>query len=63
MRQIRSIPADRIDEFFCLVRVILSVSEIRTVVVTKPVSLHLDIVKRILQVDFSVDKGSFFKKI
>ncbi|EJW88782.1 hypothetical protein WUBG_00304 [Wuchereria bancrofti] len=48
MRKIRNVSADNIDEYFCLMRTLLTTSEINNVLVSKPVELHVDIVKRIL---------------
>ncbi|EFO26755.2 hypothetical protein LOAG_01731 [Loa loa] len=48
MRKIRNVSADNIDEYFCLVRTLLKASEIHSVLVSKPVEFHLDVVKRIL---------------
>ncbi|CAG9534491.1 unnamed protein product [Cercopithifilaria johnstoni] len=48
MRKIRTVSADNIDEYFCLVRTLLTTSEIHTVLVSKPIEFHVDVVKRIL---------------
>ncbi|KAK6106256.1 E3 ubiquitin-protein ligase UBR4 family protein [Brugia pahangi] len=48
MRKIRNVSADNIDEYFCLMRTLLTTREINNVLVSKPVELHVDIVKRIL---------------
>ncbi|KAL3998511.1 E3 ubiquitin-protein ligase UBR4 family protein [Acanthocheilonema viteae] len=48
MRKIRNVSADNIDEYFCLVRTLLTASEIHTVLVSKPIEFHVDVVKRIL---------------
>uniref|UniRef100_A0A158Q763 UBR-type domain-containing protein n=1 Tax=Elaeophora elaphi TaxID=1147741 RepID=A0A158Q763_9BILA len=48
MRKIRDVPADHIDEYFCLVRTLLTASEIHNVLVSKPIEFHIDVIKRIL---------------
>lgn len=50
MRKIRNVSADNIDQYFCLVRTLLTASEIHTVLVSKPIEFHIDVVKRILLV-------------
>lgn len=50
MRKIRKISVDNIDEYFCLVRTLLTASEIHAVLISKPVEFHVDVVKRILLV-------------
>ncbi|VDM95152.1 unnamed protein product [Thelazia callipaeda] len=48
MKQIRDVPADHVDEYFCLVQTILAVPEIRAVLVSEPFEFHVEIMKRIL---------------
>ncbi|MCP9258029.1 hypothetical protein DINM_001193 [Dirofilaria immitis] len=48
MRKIRHVSADNIDEYFCLIRTLLTIDDIHSVLVSKPVEFHVDVVKRIL---------------
>lgn len=62
MRDIDSMACDRLDEYFSLMASLLTVDEIRDVLLGKYIQLHNDIAKRMLVVSFLALSCCFCRK-